>query len=86
MQRKSENQIADPKDVHTEWLIHCSSYECAGMLMVVFAISRSDDYGKTFLNDTDKFDNDTVIEWYYISPQQNNVRTCACIYGNVELC
>ena len=41
--------------------------------MVVLAVPRSKDYGKTFVNETDKFDNDTVIEWYYISPNQSNV-------------
>ena len=34
---------------------------------------RSRNYGHTFLNETYKLDNDTVIEWYYISPRQNNV-------------
>ena len=41
--------------------------------MMLLALSRSTDYGKTFVNETDKFDNDTVIEWYYISPDQANV-------------
>ena len=40
----------------------------------LFTLScRSTDYGHSFVNETDKLDNDAVIEWYYISPRQNNV-------------
>ena len=34
---------------------------------------RSSDYGHTFVNDTSKWDIDTVIEWYYISPYSEYV-------------
>ena len=31
-------------------------------------VPRSQDYGHNFDNDTVKWANDTIIEWYYISP------------------
>ena len=36
-------------------------------------VLRSLDYGHTFANDTSKWDDDTVIEWYYISPHSEYV-------------
>ena len=39
----------------------------------MYLCHRSTDYGRTFVNETDKFDRDTVLEWQYISPKQNYV-------------
>lgn len=41
---------------------------CVVMLCVFCCVCRSKDYGHTFVNDTVKWDNDTIVEWYYISP------------------
>ena len=35
--------------------------------------NRSTDYGRTFVNETDKFPTDAVAHWYYISKDNNKV-------------
>ena len=48
------------------------SAEC--MFTVTVMPSRSTDYGKTFSNDTYKLnDSNVVINWYFVSPMDNNV-------------
>jgi len=41
--------------------------------------NRSTDYGRTFVNETDKFPSDAVAHWYYISKDNVKVVT-TCMY------
>lgn len=53
-------------------LLIALSYAC-------FCVSRSTDYGVTFQNDSRKWPSDAKVNWYYISPDDDNVSRSTCI-------
>ena len=41
--------------------------------ITILFTNRSTDYGRTFVNETDKFPHDAVAHWYFISKDNTKV-------------
>ena len=55
--------------MHMTWRNYTSTHTC----IIIYICNRSTDYGRTFVNETDKFPPDAVAHWYYISKDNNKV-------------